>query len=89
MEPKFTKGQKVDIISVKDQHGKPKYAHNEKYVGGKGLVLDSFHLGRFHVLYYKDHLPEDAYIYKVRLSDGKTIVTVAEEEIKPCSYLQL
>jgi hypothetical protein len=74
---------------VKDQHGKPKYAHNEKYVGGKGVVLDSFHLGRFHVLYFKDHLPEDAHIYKVRLSDGKTIVTVAEEEIKPCSYLQL
>jgi hypothetical protein len=88
MEPKFTKGQKVDIIAVKDQHENPKYAHNERYVGRKGVVLDSFHLGRFHVLYYKDHLPEDAYIYKVRLSDGKTIVTVAEEEIKPCSYLQ-
>lgn len=89
MEPKYTKGQKVKIIPVKDQHGRLKYAHNEKYVGAKGVVLDSFYLGCFHVLYYKDHLPEDAYIYKVRLSHGKTVITVAEEELEPCTYLSL
>lgn len=89
METKYDKGQKVEVVSVKDQHGQIKYAHNEKYVGAKGVVLDSFLLGRFHVLYYKDHLPEDAYIYKVRLSDGKTVVTVAEEELKLCAYLPL
>ena len=88
MEPKFEKAQKVTIISVKDQHGHVKYAHNEKYVGQKGVVLDSFYLRQFHVLYYKDHLPEDAYIYKVRLSNN-TVVNVAEEELEPCSYLSL
>ena len=83
MKPKYAKGQRVKVVSVKDQHGHVKYAHNEKYVGEEGLVLDSFYLGQFHVLYYKDHLPEDAYIYKIRLSGRETVVTVAEEELKP------
>ncbi len=89
MKPKYAKGQKVEIVSVKDQHGKTKYAHNDKYVGAKGVILDSFYLGRLHVLYFKDHLPENAYICKVRLNDGKTVVTVAEEELEPCTYLSL
>jgi hypothetical protein len=89
MEPKYAKRQKVKIVSVKDQHGQLKYAHNEQYLGAKGVVLDSFYLGRFHVLYYKDHLPEDAYIYKVRLGNSNTVVTVAEEELEPCEYLSL
>jgi hypothetical protein len=83
MEPKYMKGQKVTIISVKDSHGHVKYAHNEKYVGEGGVVLDSFYLRQFHILYYKDRLPEDAYIYKVRLSSSGTVVTVAEEELEP------
>jgi len=87
MEPKYAKGQKVKIVSVKDHDGSPKYAHNEKYVSSKGVVLDSFYLGRFHVLYYKNHLPEDAYIYKVRLGNSNIVVTVAEEELEPCDYL--
>jgi hypothetical protein len=85
MEPKYKKGQEVTIISVKDSHGHMKYDHNEKYVGEKGKVLDSFYLRQFHVLYYKDRLPEDAYIYKVRLSFGDTVVTVAEEELEPAA----
>ncbi len=89
MEPKYTKGQKVTIVPVKDQHGQPKYAHNEKYVGEKGVVLDSFYLGQFHILYYKDRLPEDSYIYKVRISNSNIVITVAEEELEPCSYLLL
>jgi hypothetical protein len=82
MKPKYAKGQRVKVVSVKDQHGHAKYAHNAKYVGEEGLVLDSFYLGQFHVLYYKDRLPEDAYIYKVRLGDfDASMITVAEEEL--------
>lgn len=83
MEPKYVKGQKVTIVSVKDSHGHVKYAHNEKYVNEEGVVLDSFYLRQFHILYYKDRLPEDAYIYKVRLSSSDTVVTAAEEELEP------
>ena len=89
MEPKYSKGQKVTIISVKDPHGRDKYAHNKKYVDSKGIVLDSFHLGQFHILYYKDHLSEDSYVYKVRLGNSNTVVTVAEEELELCNYLFL
>jgi len=85
MEPKYMKGQKVTIVSVKDSHGRVKYAHNEKYVNEKGVVLDSFYLRQFHILYYKDRLPEDAYIYKVRLSSSDTVVTAAEEELEPAT----
>lgn len=85
MEPKYMKGQKVTIVSVKDSHGHVKYAHNEKYVNEKGVVLDSFYLRQFHILYYKDRLPEDAYIYKVRLSSSDTVVTAAEEELEPAT----
>ena len=81
MEVKYDKGQKVKIVSVKDKQGNVKYPHNEKYVDETGVVLDSFYLGAFHVLYYKDHLPEDAYIYKVRLGMSNTVVTAAEEEL--------
>ena len=88
MEPKYTKGQQVEIVSVKGEQG-AKYPHNEKYSGNKGVVLDSFYLGKFHVLYYGDHLPEDAYIYKVRLSHSDTVVTVAEEELSPGDSLPL
>jgi hypothetical protein len=83
MEPKYTKGQKVTVVSVKDARGHVKYAHNEKYVDKIGVVLDSFYLRQFHILYYKDHLPEDAYIYKVRLDSSDTVVTAAEEELEP------
>ena len=89
MKPKYAKGQRVTVVSVKDQHGHTKYAHNEKYLGEEGLVLDSFYLGQFHVLYYKDHLSEDSYVYKVRLGNTNTVVTVAEEELEPCNYLFL
>jgi hypothetical protein len=85
MEAKYDKGQKVKIVSVKDKQGNVKYPHNEKYVDETGVVLDSFYLGAFHVLYYKDHLPEDAYIYKVRLGMSNTVVTAAEEEIELCT----
>ena len=85
METKYDKGQKVKIISVKDKQGNVKYPHNEKYVDEAGVVLDSFYLGAFHILYYKDHLPEDAYIYKVRLGMSNTVVTAAEEELGPCT----
>ena len=88
MEPKYAKGQQVEIISVKNGQG-TKYPQNEKYSGNKGVVLDSFYLGKFHVLYYEDHLPEDAYIYKVRLSHSDTVITVAEEELSPCRSLPL
>ena len=83
MEAIYDKGQHVSIISVEDSQGNKKYPHNEKYVGQGGVVLDSFYLGAFHVLYYKDHLPEDAFVYKVRLDESNTVVTVGEEEIKP------
>ena len=89
MDPKYKKGQKVTIISVKDPKGRDKYVHNKKYVGLKGVILDSFHLGQFHVLYYKDHLSEDTYVYKVRLGNTNTVVTVSEEELEPCNYLFL
>ncbi len=85
MEAKYDKGQKVKIVSVKDKQGNVKYPHNEKYVDEAGVVLDSFYLGAFHILYYKDHLPEDAYIYKVRLGMSNTVVTAAEEELGPCT----
>ena len=83
MEAMFDKGQHVSIIGATDKQGNIKYPHNEKYVGRGGVVLDSFYLGAFHVLYYKDHLPEDAFIYKVRLDESNTVVTAAEEELKP------
>ena len=82
MEAKFSNGQKVRIISVNDKHGNVKYPHNEKYVNEIGIILGSFYLREFHVLYYKDHLPEDAYICKVRLLRSNTVVTAAEDELE-------
>ena len=89
MKPKYVKGQKVRIVSVKHTDGEVKYAHNEKYVGAKGVVLDSFRLGQLHTLYYKDLLHEDDYIYMVRLANTNTVIRVAEEELEFCNYMEL
>lgn len=89
MKPKYEKGQKVRIVSVGGEDGKAKYTHNEKYVGAKGVVLDSFYLRQLHTLYYKDLLHEDDYIYMVRLANSNTVTRVAEEELESCNYLDL
>jgi hypothetical protein len=89
MKPEYVKGQKVRIVSVKHTDGGVKYAHNEKYVGAKGVVMDSFRLGQLRTLYYKDLLHEADYIYMVRLANINTVVRVAEEELQLCNYLEL
>ena len=89
MKPKYTKGQKVRIISVKDKDGRVKYTHNEKYIGAKGVVLDSFRLGQLHTLYYKDLFHEDDYIYMVRLANSNTVVRAAKEELELCNYMEI
>jgi hypothetical protein len=89
MKPNYTKGQKVRIVSVKGKGGKVKYAHNEKYAGAKGVILDSFRLRQLHTMYYKDLLHEDDYIYMVRLANTKTVVRAAEEELELCNYMEL
>jgi hypothetical protein len=89
MKPKYTKGQKVRIVSVKGKDGKVKYARNEKYVGAKGVVLDSFRLGQLHTLFYRNHLYENDYIYMVRLVNSNTVLRVVEEELGLCNYMEL
>ena len=41
MEPKYTKGQKVKIVSVKDQHLHTKYPKIEQHVNEAGIILEA------------------------------------------------
>jgi hypothetical protein len=45
MGPKYAKGQKVRIISAKNQHFKPRYPQLEEHVSDSGIVIASHWFG--------------------------------------------
>jgi len=82
MAPKYIKGQKVTIISVKDQHMHVKYQEFEPYVSKSGTILDCYsvplkELPRGEGL----GLPRDNYFYKVRIENE--VKYIPEECLKP------
>lgn len=80
MEPKYTKGQKVKIISVGTPHGQLKYPELEEYVNGSGAIVDS------HLAKYEIHgAPTDIWGYTVRIEKDDREVTVLEDALEPLS----
>ena len=81
MEPKYTKGQKVKIVSVKNQHTHLKYPEIEEYVNETGTILESYVIP---IRGLKGTTLEgevyDQYVYQVRLDKDGTILEAVMEE---------
>lgn len=81
MEPKYTKGQKVKIVSVKNQHSHLKYPEIEEYVNGTGIIIGSEFTSIRNLVGMEEYAPGDVYIYQVRLDKGITLKAVLEDAL--------
>ncbi len=83
MEPKYSKGQKVKIKGVKNQHGHLKYPEIQEHVNETGTILDS-HFIPMRGLKGTTLEGEvyDQYIYQVRLDKGITLDAVSEDALE-------
>jgi hypothetical protein len=82
MEARYNNGQKVKIVSVKDQHGHLKYSRIPKiqqYVNETGVILEA-RASLVKNLNNTD-VPESYPIYTVRLDKGITLDAVPEDAL--------
>ena len=86
MGPEYTKGQKVRIISLRDEHLKAKHSHIEEYVSQTGVIIASHWYGVSESYRPSSERPRviDHHIYDVRLDrDRKIIRTIPEDALEP------
>jgi hypothetical protein len=79
VKPKYSKGQKVKIISVKNQHGHIKYPQIQQYVNEIGVILEA-RASLVKNLNNTD-VSESYPIYTVRLDKGITLDAVPEDAL--------
>ena len=85
MNPKYTRGQKITIRSVKNHLYQLKYNDIEEYVRESGTIVESYSIGT------REPYPEgteashisDNYIYRVYLDGQDKLVTIPEEALEP------
>jgi hypothetical protein len=85
MGPKYTRGQKVTIRSVKNQHYQSKYPEIEQYVNQAGTIAESYQIRASQGNRAGATVPQpsDDYIYRVHLDKQNRLVTVSEEALEP------
>jgi hypothetical protein len=81
MEPKYAKGQKVKIVSVKDQHLHTKYPEIQGYVNETGTILDSYFIPMRGVkgITLAGEV-SDLSLYKIRLDKDDIILEAVTED---------
>ena len=77
MQPKFASGERVIIVSVKDEKLRPKYPEIERYVGDVAIVVDAYWFG-----FEELDLPRDYFIYRIYIGREDTEISVQEDAIK-------
>ena len=81
MESKYTKEQKVKIISVKNQHGHLKYPELQGHVNETGIILDSYFIPmRGLEGTTLEGEVYDQYLYNIRLDKDGTILEAVTED---------
>ena len=88
MAPKYTRGQRVTIRSVKNQHYQSKYPEIEQYAGESGTVVGSYWIGAsepYQVGVETPHL-SDNYMYRLNLDIQNKLVTVSEDALEPLEF---
>ena len=81
MKPKYNKGQKIKIVSAKNQHGNLKYPELEQHIKKTGIVLES--TASLVKNLNNTDIPEACPFYKIRLDkDGTTLESVSEDALE-------
>ena len=80
MEARYSKGQRVEIVSVINEHLRAKYPEIEDYAGTIGKVVESYWIG-----FEGPNLPKEYYFYQVRTDKDNHVIAVPEDALK--SYL--
>ena len=86
MGAKYTKGQKVRIVSLRDEQLKAKHPHIEEYVSQTGVILEFHWYGVSESYRPGSEHPNmiGHYIYDVRLGrDSKIIMAIPENALEP------
>ena len=85
MEPKYKRGQRVTIRSVKNQNYQSKYPEIEQYVREAGTIVESYGIGESETYRVGVEVPHlsDNYLYRVHLYMRNKLVTVPEEALEP------
>ena len=78
MEAKYTRGQKVKIVSVETPHGQSKYPELEGRVNESGVVVDS-HPEKFEI----HGTPVDIWGYIIRIEKDNKEINVLEDALAP------
>ncbi len=73
----YIKGQRVEIVSIVDEHLKAKYPEVEQYVGEIGTVVESYWVD-----FEGPNLPKKYYFYHVRIDRDNRMIAVPEEALK-------
>jgi hypothetical protein len=73
--PKYIKGQRVQIISARDDEGKPIYPDMEAHVGKSGVIVDYYSIGF-------ENQPSDYYVYEIKLDDDRSIMAIQENALE-------
>ena len=81
MNPKYTEGQKVKIITLIDGFGRPDPRAAE-WVGETGEVVKAYYVSQDEI-WEKTLKLEDVYCYNVRLDDGDTARGIPEIALEP------
>jgi len=81
MEAKYNNGQKVKIVTVKDQHGHLKSPELQEHINETGIVLDSYFIPMRGVEGTTlEGEVYDQYLYKIRLDKDSTILEAVTED---------
>ena len=84
MAPKYVRGQKVTIRSVKNNNYQLKYPEIEQYVREAGTVVESYLITASKPYPAEAKTPQlsDNYLYRVHLYLQDKLVTVPEEALE-------
>ena len=85
MEPKYKRGQRVTIRSVKNQNYQSAYPEIEQYVREVGTIVESYGIGASEPYRVGAEVPHlsDNYFYRGQLYTQNKLVTVPEEVLEP------
>jgi hypothetical protein len=75
---KYTEGQRVKIIGVRNQRKVSKYPELEKYISKIGIVTDGYWISN-----KPPNILRNQYIYKVRIDNDNSRITVSEDALIP------
>ena len=83
MTPKYTEGQKVKVVLVKDQHMHVKYPEFEPYVSKRGTIVDSLWVEQEGIGMEGVDVLREYYLYTVRIGN-KEVEGIPEECLELC-----